>query len=158
MHGFRAAPCLIVQPCSVHGFGVEPYLSAAADSVAPDGAALLGLGYGSDADSQDSGASGRVQKPRAGKSQAELSSQENRASPRAESQEVKDTAGDSGAAGQQGEEQEEERKDPQDLLPFVKGQRCNHDMLLTPNKVSECIFPSGLNCNVLLASVMHVCT
>lgn len=105
-------------------------LLAAADSAAPDGAALLGLGYGSDADSQDSGVSGRVpQKPRAGKSPAELSSQENRALPMAGSQEVRDAAGDGGAAGKQAETQEEERKDPQALLPFIKGQRCNLDML-----------------------------
>ena len=105
-------------------------LLAAADSAAPDGAALLGLGYGSEADSQDSGTSGLVpHKPRAGKSPAELSSWENRASLETESQEVRDTAGNTDAAGKQAETQEEERKDSQALLPFVKGQRCNLDML-----------------------------
>lgn len=87
----------------------------AADSAAPDGVALLGLGYGSDGDSQDSGASGQLQKPRpAGDSRASL----------AESQGVGDTAGDtSPAAANQVKEEEEERNDPQPSATFVKGQR-----------------------------------
>ena len=97
--------CLFLYLCSLYD---------GADSAAPDGAALLGLGYGSDAESQDSGASGQVQKPRAVKG--------GKASP-AEPQEVRDAAGDNSSAAMQVKEQEEEQTDLQPSAAFVKGQR-----------------------------------
>ena len=134
-------------------------LPAVADSVAPDGAALLGLGYGSDADSQDSGASGRVpQAPRAGKSQAET--QEDRASRAADSGQVGDTAGGPSAASRQAEEREEERKDPAAPITFVKGQRCKPDI---PELESECMLRAHggrgggkVVCNMLM-SLCNAC-
>lgn len=97
-----------------------------ADSVAPDGAALLGLGYGSDADSQDSHESGRAQKLKATNSKAEAAEQGSRASPAALSTGDKVAAGGDGASQTAGgwiKGEEVDQRQAEALLSFSKGQR-----------------------------------
>ncbi len=102
-----------------------PVLLVAADSAAPDGAALLGLGYGSDADSQDSGRSPQLQKPLAAKSEPALADQGTGASPAATSGDeagAVESCSMSPATAAGGWVKDEEQKGPAGPS-FVKGQR-----------------------------------
>ena len=95
---------------------------AIVDTEAPDGAALLGLGYGSDGDSQDSGKSPQAHKPRAVKLESALSGQAVRAVSAAvleDQAEAGNSMSPSTAVG--GWVKDEEKADS--ALGFVKGQR-----------------------------------
>ena len=98
------------------------------DRGGPDGAALLGLGYGSDADSQDSGDSQQIPKAKIVKDKAEADEQGSRASPAGSLGHRDAVNGDKAAAPAAGrkvkkEEEEEEQKAVQARPSFVKGQR-----------------------------------
>ena len=89
-----------------------------ADGAAPDGAALLGLGYGSEADSQDSGVSGQAQRPRAVQLESKPGDQGSSAS------QAESPGGSLGPkAGGWVKEEEEEQKQDLALPGLVKGQR-----------------------------------
>ncbi len=93
-----------------------------ADSVAPDGAALLGLGYISDGDSQDSG---RSPEARAGQPGPALSEQDAGASPavlngdQAGAGDGRSMSPATAAGGWVKKEEEQKANEP----TFVKGQR-----------------------------------